>query len=170
MSLFFSENFTFLLNLINIGATIYVPTHHVWILDEPITGISILFFALILWFKLVSYAHTNYDLRRATVHKLDYNEIHQAEVENVRDTTRLRYPYNLTFSNFYYYWCAPTLCYQLNFPRSEKIRVTYVLSLIVRIIFITFINIFLIEQYAHPIIKTAMEPIHNFDLYTVSNH
>ncbi len=32
------------------------------------------------------------------------------------------YPANLTVSDIYYFWLAPTLCYELNFPRMKRIR------------------------------------------------
>ena len=32
------------------------------------------------------------------------------------------YPDNLTMRDMYYFWFAPTLCYELNFPRSGRIR------------------------------------------------
>ena len=33
-------------------------------------------------------------------------------------TGLLRYPYNVTLGNVYYFWASPTLTYQLNFPVS----------------------------------------------------
>jgi hypothetical protein len=32
------------------------------------------------------------------------------------------YPDNVTFWNFFYFLCAPTLVYELNYPRTERIR------------------------------------------------
>lgn len=39
----------------------------------------------------------------------------------VADTEGLivRYPYNVSLANLYYFWAAPTLTYQLNFPKSN---------------------------------------------------
>lgn len=34
----------------------------------------------------------------------------------------LFYPNNLTLSNLYYFMFAPTLCYELNYPRTKRIR------------------------------------------------
>lgn len=34
----------------------------------------------------------------------------------------VQYPNNLTLGNLYYFWLAPTLCYELNFPRMERTR------------------------------------------------
>nr|KAF7398174.1 hypothetical protein H0235_016182 [Vespula pensylvanica] len=34
----------------------------------------------------------------------------------------VQYPDNLNFGDLYYYILAPTLCYELNFPRTQRIR------------------------------------------------
>lgn len=34
----------------------------------------------------------------------------------------VQYPENLNLIDFYYFLLAPTLCYELNFPRTERIR------------------------------------------------
>lgn len=36
----------------------------------------------------------------------------------------IKYPDNLTIQNIYYFWLAPTLCYEMNFPRSSRTRKT----------------------------------------------
>jgi len=34
----------------------------------------------------------------------------------------LSYPENVTLGNYFYFLCAPTLVYELNYPRTERIR------------------------------------------------
>ena len=34
----------------------------------------------------------------------------------------VQYPDNLHLRDIYYFWMAPTLCYEVNFPRSKRIR------------------------------------------------
>ncbi|GAA57901.1 diacylglycerol O-acyltransferase 1 [Clonorchis sinensis] len=38
------------------------------------------------------------------------------------------YPNNITLSNLYYFIFAPTLCYELNFPRTLTIRKAFLLK------------------------------------------
>lgn len=38
----------------------------------------------------------------------------------------VQYPDNLNFGDLYYYILAPTLCYELNFPRTQRIRKRWV--------------------------------------------
>ncbi|XP_068855567.1 LOW QUALITY PROTEIN: diacylglycerol O-acyltransferase 1-like, partial [Aphelocoma coerulescens] len=37
------------------------------------------------------------------------------------------YPHNLSYRNLYYFLLAPTLCYELNFPRSPRLRKRFLL-------------------------------------------
>jgi len=39
-----------------------------------------------------------------------------------RGNALVQYPDNLNFADLYYYILAPTLCYELNFPRTQRIR------------------------------------------------
>ena len=34
----------------------------------------------------------------------------------------VQYPDNLNLRDIYYFWLAPTLCYELNFPKMERTR------------------------------------------------
>jgi diacylglycerol O-acyltransferase-1 len=40
----------------------------------------------------------------------------------------LSYPENLTWANMYYFVAAPTLCYEINFPRTERIRKIFIIK------------------------------------------
>lgn len=42
-------------------------------------------------------------------------------------TPIINYPENLTYSNLYYFAVAPTLCYEINFPRSDRIRKSFLI-------------------------------------------
>jgi diacylglycerol O-acyltransferase-1 len=37
----------------------------------------------------------------------------------------VQYPDNLNLADIYYFWLAPTLCYELNFPRMKRTRKMY---------------------------------------------
>ena len=37
------------------------------------------------------------------------------------------WPDNLNVVDIYYFWVSPTLCYELNFPRSSRIRTTFLI-------------------------------------------
>ena len=46
----------------------------------------------------------------------------------------VQYPDNLTVSDIYYFWLAPTLCYELNFPRSGRVRKMFLLRRAIEVI------------------------------------
>lgn len=65
---------------------------------------------------------------------LKSDEIQQ--LEKVSKPQQLKYPNNLTLSNLYYFMFAPTLCYELNFPRTPSIRKTFVVKRIAEVTFL----------------------------------
>jgi diacylglycerol O-acyltransferase-1 len=42
--------------------------------------------------------------------------------EKNAETSLVHYPDNLNLKDIFYYMLAPTLCYELNFPRTNRIR------------------------------------------------
>ena len=82
----------------------------------------------------------------------------------VSDTENLkRYPYNITLADIYYFWLAPTLTYQLNFPRSPSRRTWMVLSLLARMAVVGSLMLFLTRQHVLPAIVEATEGIDRLD-------
>jgi len=162
----FSETVAILLNSLNIAAQLGVATWLVW--SFPVTSIAGLLFMLAsvtLWMKLVSYVHVNRDLRladreRQAVDKTLDNQTRKVEAE---DEELLNYPDNLTWGNLYYFWFAPTLSYQLNYPRVKKVRQANVLTLLARILIFSAITIFISTQYMLPAAANSVKYVENGD-------
>ena len=53
----------------------------------------------------------------------------------------VRYPNNLHLNDMYYFIFAPTLCYELNFPRNERIRKRFLMKRLLEIVSEFFFNI-----------------------------
>lgn len=70
----------------------------------------------------------------------------------------IKYPDNLTVSNMYYFMCAPTLCYELNFPRSPRRRKMFIIKRSVEFIFLIQFAIALCQQWIVPLLKNSLEP------------
>ncbi|KAI6075529.1 Diacylglycerol O-acyltransferase 1 [Aix galericulata] len=68
------------------------------------------------------------------------------------------YPDNLTYSNLYYFLLAPTLCYELNFPRSPRIRKRFLLRRLFEMLFFIQLMVGLIQQWMVPTIQNSMKP------------
>uniref|UniRef100_A0AAX7UGC5 O-acyltransferase n=1 Tax=Astatotilapia calliptera TaxID=8154 RepID=A0AAX7UGC5_ASTCA len=74
------------------------------------------------------------------------------------------YPGNLTLRDMYYFIFAPTLCYELNFPRSPNIRMSFLLRRLFEMLFFTQLLVGLTQQWMIPIIQSSMKPLEDMDL------
>lgn len=72
------------------------------------------------------------------------------------------YPNNLTFGNLYYFLFAPTLCYELNFPRSPRIRKVFLLRRIGEILVLLSLQYCLGQQWILPILRTLDRPLNQY--------
>lgn len=69
-----------------------------------------------------SNANTIFPVAASTA-KQNGEEVDDSKHEvDVAGTVLVQYPDNLTFRDLYYFILAPTLCYELNFPRTQRIR------------------------------------------------
>lgn len=84
----------------------------------------------------------------------------------LRETHHSKYPQNLTIIDMYYFLAAPTLVYEPDFPRSEKIRWGYLFKLILSFIFFALLMDFMIEQYIFPITQMSMKQNDMFGVFT----
>lgn len=73
------------------------------------------------------------------------------------------YPGNLTHRDVYYFAFAPTLCYELNFPRSPRIRKRFLLRRLLEMLFIMQLLVGLIQQWMVPTIQNSMKPFRDMD-------
>uniref|UniRef100_A0A8C1XR38 Diacylglycerol O-acyltransferase 1a n=1 Tax=Cyprinus carpio TaxID=7962 RepID=A0A8C1XR38_CYPCA len=63
-----------------------------------------------------------------------------------------------TLSHIYYFIFVPTLCYELNFPRSPRIRKRFLLRRLLEMLFLMQLMIGLIQQWMVPTIQNSMKP------------
>ena len=62
---------------------------------------------------------------------------------------------------------APTLCYELNFPRSERIRKRFLLRRGLECFFGAQLVIAMIQQWVIPSVKNSLIPFSNMDVIKV---
>ena len=85
-------------------------------------------------------------------------------VAGTEGDTYTHYPSNVRLPNLCYFMLAPTLCYQLDFPRTPRVRKMYLLSLCLRVLLLwTLIPAFVV-QYVLPILDESVSPILRRDL------
>lgn len=89
----------------------------------------------------------------ASIHKTD-NDI----------TPLTQYPDNLTVGDLLYFLCAPTLCYELNFPRTTRIRKRFLLKRILEVVIGLNVVLGLFQQWMIPSVRNSLIPFSNMDL------
>ena len=109
--------------------------------------------SMVLAMKMTSYYLTNRDIRR--VQAKTGGKVLE-EVEGV--ATPVTYPDNLTVANLAYFLAAPTLCYQLNYPRTPSIRWPFVLRRTAQMVFLMVLAAFITEQYLAPTVRGTSLP------------
>lgn len=82
--------------------------------------------------------------------------------EDVRNGL-VQYPDNLNLKDLFYFILVPTLCYELNFPRTERIRKRFVLRRAFEVVVGTQFILVVIQQYMIPSIKNSLIPFSNMD-------
>eukprot|EP00984_Skeletonema_dohrnii_P027981 scaffold17774_cov117-Skeletonema_dohrnii-CCMP3373.AAC.2 len=133
--------FGMLLHIINTNATLVVVIMIVWYhIQHPIVGAGLVMQATITWMKLISYNHANSDYRQnLATHKATLALVKDLDEEGLQ----ISYPMNITLKNIYYFWFAPTLTYQIAFPRTPYIRwgkvVTHTLHLFISATLVAFL-------------------------------
>jgi len=75
----------------------------------------------------------------------------------------VQYPDNLTVFDIYYFWLAPTLCYELNFPRSLRIRKTFLLRRVLETVIGINLVLALFQQWIIPSVVNSLIPFSNMD-------
>ncbi|KAL5202858.1 hypothetical protein ABZP36_013810 [Zizania latifolia] len=116
-----------------------------------LSGFLLMYIACIVWLKLVSFAHTNHDIRQLTLNskKVD-NELSTADMDNLQSPT---------LGSLIYFMMAPTLCYQPSYPRTSCVRKGWLIRQIILYMIFTGLQGFIIEQYINPIVVNSQHPL-----------
>ncbi|XP_031093520.1 diacylglycerol O-acyltransferase 1A-like [Ipomoea triloba] len=140
--------------MITTAAIVYPVLVILWCDPAITSGVTLMLFACTMLLKLISYAHTNYDMRALS------KSHHKGE-------SNMDYTYEVSFKSLLYFMAAPTLCYQLSYPRNACIRKRWVASLLVKFIIFAGLMGFIIEQYINPIVRNSQHPLKGNLLYAI---
>ncbi|XP_065357805.1 diacylglycerol O-acyltransferase 1 [Calliphora vicina] len=140
---------------------------------------TVCFFYSILFLKLWSYVQVNMWCRQ-TYHTKQYNprkrrpsitlaqlKNGQLDEEDEKDEdvpVLIQYPDNLSYKDLFYFLCAPTLCYELNFPRTTRIRKRFLLKRILEVVFGVNVVMALFQQWIIPSVRNSLIPFSNMDV------
>ncbi|XP_068995539.1 diacylglycerol O-acyltransferase 1b [Embiotoca jacksoni] len=165
----FSELVGFLVHCIYMANMLIFPAAVVILVPSmtPAGGVFVLGTYTILFLKLYSYKDVNLwcrELSTVKAKKLARSlSCPSAQHLNGGDH-KVCYPGNLTIRDIYYFVFAPTLCYELNFPRSPKIRMSFLLRRLFEMLFFIQLLVGLTQQWMIPIIRSSMKPLEDMDL------
>lgn len=163
-----------------------------WI-EIPPLGACLLFNAVIVWMKLLSYVLANEDYRASwvaalveasdasltsssvssspssepsatlggqnttTTNAIRAYDAHQATLALIdsldSDDLDIAYPRNITLMNIYYFWLAPTLTYQIAFPKTPRVRFFKVIGILIRMVLVFSLFVFFSVQVVGPTLE-----------------
>ncbi|XP_072999250.1 diacylglycerol O-acyltransferase 1-2 isoform X2 [Typha latifolia] len=149
---FITEPLVIFLHVLLTTAAIIYPVFVILKFDSAVlSGFTLMFLASIVWLKLVSYAHTNYDIRTLskTINKDDMCSS-SIDLDNLK---------SVSLKSLVYFMVAPTLCYQPSYPRTTCIRKGWVIRQLIKCLLFTGLMGFMIEQYINPIVKNSQHPL-----------
>ena len=93
--------------------------------------------------------------------KINKNEAEETALETERGL--VKWPDNLTTGDISYYMLAPTLCYELNFPRTNRTRKFFLLRRVLEVVLGTNLMLALIQQWIVPNVIHSLVPFHSLD-------
>nr|KAF6404674.1 diacylglycerol O-acyltransferase 1 [Rousettus aegyptiacus] len=164
-----TEQAGLLLHVLNLVIVLCFPAAVAFLLESitPVGSVLALMVYTMLFLKLFSYRDVNLWCRQLRARaKAKAKAASAGEKANGGVATRtgpISYPDNLTYRDLYYFLFAPTLCYELNFPRSPRIRKRFLLRRLLEMLFFTQLLVGLIQQWMVPTIQNSMKPFKDMD-------
>lgn len=137
----------------------------------------------VLFLKLWSYIQVNMWCRMQQKHakannsfrrqSLSYSNLPMSESRNSlneddHEPHLVQYPDNLNLKDLFYFMLAPTLCYELNFPKTSRIRKRFLIKRIIEVVIGIQLIMAVIQQYMVPSIKNSLLPFSNMDITKAS--
>ncbi|CAG9466526.1 unnamed protein product [Pedinophyceae sp. YPF-701] len=164
-----TEAVLFVLNLLNTSAALVVPcTAIVATRAPPVPSFALCTCAVVVWMKLVSYAHFHVDIRSRRRKRQKVPGERGSDDDLYAVDSHLQWPENLTLGNMAYFAAAPTLIYQMAYPRSPRVRHRWLLRRVAELVLYITVMMFIIEQYIQPTMRNSMRPLDDMDWVRVA--
>ena len=125
--------------------------------------------------KLLSYAHTNAELRRKYVEtgaktKLRRIQSSNDDLDAVAGEGEIAqpnaYPANLRLGDAMRFMAFPTLIYQTRYPRTRRIRSAWLLKRCGELFLVVSAMLLITTQFVHPTVQRSYESINNKDAWS----
>nr|XP_014353467.1 PREDICTED: diacylglycerol O-acyltransferase 1-like isoform X1 [Latimeria chalumnae]XP_014353468.1 PREDICTED: diacylglycerol O-acyltransferase 1-like isoform X1 [Latimeria chalumnae]XP_014353469.1 PREDICTED: diacylglycerol O-acyltransferase 1-like isoform X1 [Latimeria chalumnae]XP_014353470.1 PREDICTED: diacylglycerol O-acyltransferase 1-like isoform X1 [Latimeria chalumnae] len=184
-----SETVSYIVQLINLGSLITFPAVIISTYpSNPAGSLLVLLVYSVLFMKLYSYHDVNRWIRtgkpganspgqlkvdvevRFTRRSRTEQRVQFQLQEPMEPLSRTKYPLNLTLKDLYYFLKAPTLCYQLNFPRMKWIRGQFLVKRLLEMFFLFHLMLGLIQQWIVPNINRFKQPVGDMEPIQMVEH
>ncbi|KAJ9518496.1 hypothetical protein QJQ45_018593 [Haematococcus lacustris] len=129
---------------------------------EPLSAAVLICLAVVLWMKLVSFHHCCADLRQAR-RQGEVRPGERGSPGSPAEWALLAYPENLTLSHLAYFLAAPTLSYQVNYPRTGTIRKKWLARRVGELVVMLTVLSLIVAQYVQPAVANSMGPLMQMD-------
>jgi diacylglycerol O-acyltransferase-1 len=135
-------------HLVNINLLFWTPLLVTFINTDGLiaSGLALVLYTLVIVLKMISFIHFNYYLIRAT----------GAELEKFMPSLNNPAKNPNTLLHLWYFLMAPTLCYQLEYPRSPRIRISFLFRRLLEVIFCAILGTVIIQQYIVITVRNTM--------------
>ncbi|XKL63485.1 hypothetical protein PGB90_005849 [Kerria lacca] len=177
----FSENIGFAIQIINITYVIILPMILITTYSKRfglLGATTVCMTYSIIFLKLWSYIQVNMWCRKQRNEKLLHkmkesvsfsNCLHKEKSSNNKGVNEVNlhlviYPDNLNIQDIVYFMFIPTLCYELNFPRTDRIRKRFIVKRILELIIGVHVLAALFQQWIIPSVKHSLIPFTNMDI------
>lgn len=146
----------FLMQVGNIACVVILP----FLLSFQTTGDIVcggilLLITAVTALKLISFVHVVTQVRHAKLSK-DWESLTEKQKEVIN-----KYPASLTLKKYFYFLWAPTLCFQFEYPKTDKIRWTWLLLRIGELVVSLSLMLVLIQQYMFPLVLSTLPLLTN---------
>lgn len=140
------------------GVTSWIVYNHI---HHPGIGTVSELHAIVVTMKIASYALTNRDLRHARIYPYSSSALPELY-------RQCPYPQNVTVSNLSYFWFAPTLVYQPVYPRTDRIRWSFVAKRVAETIFLSIFIWICSAQYAAPLLRNSLDGVASLNIPSIA--
>lgn len=104
---------------------------------------------------------TSFNFNLENENNLTLNFIDSFEVANGKASSVVNevvsYPNNLSVRDLYFFMAVPSLCYELNFPRTSRIRKRFLLKRVVEVFLGMQVVLGLFQQWIIPSVKNSLD-------------
>ena len=98
----------------------------------------------------------------ASAGRLESSE-EESSKESDSESKLVRWPENINVKDLTYFMVAPTLCYELNFPRTSRKRKFFLFRRVLEVILGTNLMLAMIQQWMVPNVINSLVPFHSLN-------